>query len=68
MIKSSIEILEQIGEGFVGIIYKCKINNKPAVYKLRKSNDYHNGLISDFNREIDFSNFTKQYPDYFMVL
>lgn len=63
-----IQILEQIGEGLYSKVYRCKINNELAVYKLTKIDNYNKGFSSQINRQIDFNKFCKKYFNNFMLL
>lgn len=60
---SDIKIIKKIANGWSGVVYKCKINNIYAIYKIEKL------YIDKYNRQIDFSiNFGNKYPDKFLRL
>ena len=61
---SNIKLIEEIGNGWLSVVYKCKINNIYGIYKIEKLYDMNN-----YNRQIDFSiNFGNKYPDKFLTL
>ncbi len=64
-----IKILEKIGEGLSGSVYKAKLGNEINIYKIQKLNSFDKGMSLEYNRVIDFNDkVCKKHPDYFMVL
>ncbi len=67
----NIKIIEKIGNGMLGDVYKCSINNNFYALKIEKieHNNLEYNLASQEWREIDFSeSFANNYPEQFVTL
>lgn len=64
----NIKIIKKIGVGYMGDIYNCTIDNKPAICKIEKNDDHNRGSASAFVRQIEFDTFCRKYPNNFLIL
>ena len=66
----SINVLKKLGNGVFGTVYLVKINGKKYIAKIEKIVEKEIKYNTSYNlwREIDFSKFAADYPNYFMTL
>lgn len=63
-------ITKKLGEGVMGKVYLARYNHESYALKIQRINKYDTkeNYKSSLWREIEFSNFTKNYPDQFIIL
>jgi hypothetical protein len=67
---SETKVLKKLGEGYEGEVFLIKKNNVPMIRKIFRVGPFVDrmDMTSPFWREIDFSKFSSNYPQYFMQL